>query len=127
MFLQSGIEKILDRKEKLGRLMVRYKHSSFVKMAPSVLTFFTIIELVVGGMAILSQFAVALQIYRLRFMPINTALSACFVLLGLYISQRKGQDLDGAGRTGRYLFFAVLGLIVIWGGFFNYAALYPFI
>lgn len=124
-FLQSGIDKIIDRKGKLASMRGLFGNNSLSKTAPILLTLLTILNISVGAMAILSQFSILLQIYPLRFMPITTGLSACFLLLSLFILQRIGKEFKCAAKTGRYLLVAILGLIFIWGTFLEYAPLHP--
>lgn len=112
LFLQSGIDKIVDRKGNLAWLSGHFEKSPLRKIVPLLLSILTGLEMLVGVMAVLSIIAVIFQIHFLRLLPIYTGMMACFTLLSLFFGQRMAKDYDGAAGIVPYLIFAVFGVIL---------------
>lgn len=108
LFLQSGIDKITDRKGNLEWLTGHFANSPLAGMVPMLLTVITVIEILAGGasaIAIVDVFLGCCEIMAL----VGTGLSA-LALLMLFFGQRIAKDYEGAGNLVPYFILAMLNL-----------------
>ena len=108
LFLQSGIDKITDRKGNLEWLGGHFANSPLKGMVPFLLTTITLVE-VLAGAASLIAIGVVLATGTLTFALIGTTLSA-LALLMLFFGQRIAKDYEGAGNLIPYFILAVINL-----------------
>ena len=108
LFLQSGIDKITDRKGNLEWLTGHFANSPLAGMVPLLLTTITIVE-VLAGVASLIAVGEVLVLDEFNFATAGTALSA-IALLMLFFGQRIAKDYEGAGNLVPYFILAVINL-----------------
>ncbi|MFT4544926.1 MAG: hypothetical protein ACI9UR_000286 [Bacteroidia bacterium] len=108
LFLQSGIDKITDRKVNLEWLIGHFANSPLKGMVPFLLTTITVVE-VLAGLASLVAVAEMLLFQTYTFAILGTMLSA-LALLMLFLGQRLAKDYEGAGNLVPYFILAVINL-----------------
>ncbi len=128
LFLQSGWDKVRDRKGNLEWMVPHFANSPFKKLVPLLLTIVTVVELSAGAACVIALFSGATAYHLVPF-P-NTAhisssplmnLAMCVVslaLLQLFLGQRIAKDYPGAASLAGYFGIAILGFWVAmpWNG-----------
>lgn len=108
LFLQSGLDKVTDRKGNLEWLTGHFSSSFLSKMVPLLLTTLTLVELLAGAVSALGVMEVLIyKTYCLSFA--GTALSA-LALIMLFFGQRIAKDYAGAGALVPYFILAIINL-----------------
>ena len=109
LFLQSGIDKIIDRRGNLEWLTGHFAKSSLAGMVPMLLGVITLLELLSGALS-----AVGCALVLLRNDPTiafyGVVLSG-FSLIALFFGQRMAKDYPGAGTLVPYFLVVIAGLI----------------
>jgi len=108
LFLQSGIDKITDRKGNLEWLTGHFASSPLARMVPLLLTIITITELLAGACSLVAV-AEVLFYQSFTFAIAGTGLSATSLLM-LFFGQRIAKDYAGAGGLVPYFILAVINL-----------------
>lgn len=104
LFLQSGWDKVADRKGNLDWLTGHFSQSPLKSMVPMLLSTLTLLELASGLVS--SWAGVGLFVPVIAF-PVEAALVTCGVtLLCLFAGQRIAKDYAGAASIATY--FGVL-------------------
>ncbi|MCC7434395.1 MAG: hypothetical protein IT363_06900 [Methanoregulaceae archaeon] len=111
LFLQSGFDKVSDRKGNLEWLTGHFANSPLAKMVPFMLTFITMVELAAGAVC-----AVGAVMLVLRRGPetavVGLGLSG-LALLMLFFGQRMAKDYPGAATLATYFGVMLLGLLMM--------------
>jgi diacylglycerol kinase len=111
LFLQSGIDKVVDRKGNLQWLRGHFAKSPLHASVPLLLTVITILEMTAG---ILS--GIGCVVLVLRHEPVVAfygAMMAAVSILALFFGQRMAKDYAGAAVLVPYFFLAVLGIYLL--------------
>jgi len=109
IFIQSGLDKIIFRKENLLFFKDHFKNSPFKNYTSFLLTILTLTELVCGFVLIYGIYFSLIQkttlwiFYGFVFCVLN--------LLFLLIGQRIAKDYDGASDLGIYFIIVILGIM----------------
>jgi hypothetical protein len=104
LFLQSGVDKILDRRGNLEWLTGHFAKSPLAKTVSLLLLVITLLELAAGALSA----AGALELFASR----NTALAfygactAVVAIVALFFGQRMAKDYPGAASLVPYFFLA---------------------
>ena len=111
VFLQSAIDKIVDRKGNLEFLSSHFSNSLLKNLVPLLLSKITVVELTAG---LASLYA----IFEISFLGTKVfAFYACVIsaigLLMLLFGQRIAKDYEGAKTILIYLIFTVYGIGVM--------------
>src|SRR5678816_3931675 len=105
LFLQSGIDKIIDRRGNLEWLTGHFAKSPLAGMVPMLLGVITLLELLSGALS-----AVGCALVLVRNDPTiafyGVVLSG-FSLIALFFGQRMSKDYPGAGTLVPYFLVAV--------------------
>src|SRR6476620_8199991 len=108
LFLQSGIDKIIDRRGNLEWLTGHFAKSPLARMVPMLLGVITLLELLSGALS-----AVGCALVLLRNDPTiafyGVVLSG-FSLIALFFGQRMAKDYPGAGTLVPYFLVVIAGL-----------------
>lgn len=111
LFLQSGIDKVVDRKGNMEWLTGHFANSPFKNMVGLNLTIITILEIAAGALSGLGVFQLLLTgSTLLAFWGI--LLSAVSILC-LFLGQRLAKDYVGAAVLVSYFILCILGLYVL--------------
>lgn len=111
LFLQSGIDKVVDWKGNLGWLQGHFKDSPLGNMVPMMLMTVTIFELAagltsgIGGVMLIFGSGKAIAL-------IGAQLSALSILM-LFFGQRVAKDYPGAATLVAYFIVAIMGMMLL--------------
>jgi hypothetical protein len=111
LFLQSGIDKVVDRRGNLEWLKGHFAKSPLAGMVPALVTIITILELAAG---ILSAIGCLLIFFRRdSTLAFYGAVAAAFSLLGLFLGQRMAKDYPGAATLVPYFLLALAAIYLL--------------
>jgi uncharacterized membrane protein YphA (DoxX/SURF4 family) len=111
LFLQSGLDKVLDRKGNLEWLTGHFAKSPLARWVPSLVTALTMLELTAG---ILSAIGALFVIY-----PGNTvfafwgAVISGIALVALFFGQRMAKDYAGAASLVPYFLLSLVAIYLL--------------
>jgi hypothetical protein len=108
LFLQSGIDKIVDRKGNMEWLTGHFAKSPLASLVGPMLTVITLIEVAAGALSALG--ALVLLFTGDRTFAALGALLAVTALLMLFFGQRMAKDYAGAAALVPYFILAGAGL-----------------
>ena len=108
LFIQSGLDKVIDWKGNLEWLKGHFANSFLSGMVPMLLATLTLVEVVAGVVSTLGVVEVLVyKTYSLAFA--GTALAA-LALIMLFFGQRIAKDYAGAGGLVPYFILAIINL-----------------
>lgn len=108
LFLQSGIDKLVDRKGNLDWLKGHFAKSPVASLTPVLLTGLTLLELASG---MLSAAGALMLLFTRQPATAFLGVSASgFTLLALFSGQRIAKDYAGAAALVPYFLTAIVGL-----------------
>ena len=108
LFLQSGIDKVVDRKGNVEWLTGHFAKSFLASQVGPMLSVITLVEIAAG---ILSALGVAILLFTGSRVPAALgALLATAALVMLFFGQRVAKDYAGAAALVPYLILALGGL-----------------
>jgi hypothetical protein len=108
LFLQSGIDKIVDRKGNVAWLTGHFSKSFLASQVVPMLTVITVIEVAAGA---LSALGVPVMLFSGSRVPAALgALLAVSAILMLFFGQRIAKDYAGAAALVPYFILAIGGL-----------------
>ena len=108
-FLQSGIDKIIDRKGNLAWLTGHFLNSPFKNIVPLLLMIITLLELLGGFFCAIGVF----------YFLINGGMKLIFygfiinslTLVALFLGQRLAKDYEGAAVLIGYFIITIIGIL----------------
>lgn len=108
LFLQSGIDKVVDRRGNLEWLKGHFAKSPLAGMVPLMVTAITILELAAGA---LSAIGCALIIFAHdSTLAFYGATIAALSILALFFGQRMAKDYAGAAVLVPYFLVTLVGI-----------------
>jgi hypothetical protein len=111
LFLQSGIDKIIDRRGNLGWLNEHFAKTPLANMVPMLLTVITILEMAAGA---LSAIGCAMIIFvRDSTVAFYGAVLSAIALISLFFGQRMAKDYAGAAVLVPYFLLALAGIYLL--------------
>lgn len=111
LFLQSGIDKVMDRAGNLSWLTGHFARSFLAGMVPLLLTMITICEIAAGLLSAIGCVAIAfLHDSTLAFYG---AVIASISLLALFLGQRLAKDYAGAAVLVPYFLLSLAAIYVL--------------
>lgn len=111
LFLQSGIDKILDKKGNLDWLTSHFSNSPFKNVVPLLLFVITIVEVLAGVCSLLG--IVLLTFKNDPSFAILGTLLAALSLTMLFLGQRIAKDYAGAQSLVSYFILTILTLVFL--------------
>jgi hypothetical protein len=108
LFLQSGIDKVVDRAGNMAWLTGHFAKSPLAKLVGPMVTVITLVELAAGALSGVGF--VVLLLSGGRLVAVLGALLSVLALLMLFFGQRMAKDYAGAAGLVPYFIVAVLGL-----------------
>lgn len=108
-FLQSAIDKIVDREGNLGWLTGHFKDSPLAGMVPMLLSTLTVLELAAGLFCALGVLVSDFSAGGWTIAAFGLLLSTT-ALMALFVGQRLAKDYAGAAVIAAYFVVAVVGL-----------------
>jgi uncharacterized membrane protein YphA (DoxX/SURF4 family) len=108
LFLQSGMDKVNDRKGNLAWMRPHFEKSPMKNMVPLLLSVITVLEL---GTGMLSLAGIVARIFKdCDYWMFWANLGAAVSLLSLFFGQRMAKDYAGAQSLVSYFIVALAGL-----------------
>ena len=107
--LQSGLDKIIDRKGNLEWLSGHFSNSPLRGLVPLLLNVVTVIEIFAGSCSLIGSFV---NLVNGNNMLLTAGLLvAALNFLALFFGQRIAKDYEGAAVLVNYFILNVLGLL----------------
>ena len=111
LFLQSGIDKIVDRRGNLEWLKGHFAKSPLAGTVPALLTAITILEVAAGVLSALGCVLVLLiQDSRVAFYG---AVFSAAAIIALFLGQRLAKDYAGAAVLVPYFLLALIAIYLL--------------
>ena len=111
LFLQSGIDKIVDRRGNLEWLKGHFAKSPLAGIVPLMVTAITILEIVAGA---LSAIGCALIIFsRNSTLAFYGAIVSAISIIALFFGQRMAKDYAGAAILVPYFLLALIAIYLL--------------
>jgi len=111
LFLQSGIDKIVDRSGNLDWLKGHFAKSPLSGMVPALLTAITVLELAAGALSAVGCILVILL--RDPTVGFYGAVLAAVAILALFFGQRMAKDYAGAAVLVPYFLLALAAIYLL--------------
>ena len=112
LFLQSGIDKVFDRRGNLEWLTGHFANSPLAGMVPLLLSLITIMELAAGALSAIG--CVLILLGHDSAIAFYGVVLAGLALLALFFGQRMAKEYPGAASLVPYFLVVIAG--VIWLG-----------
>ncbi len=112
LFLQSGIDKVVDRQGNLAWLKGHFAQSPLAGMVESMVTIVTVVELAAGGLS--AAGAAVLLVGGPSVLAFWGAVLSSVSIVMLFFGQRMAKDYEGAAVLANY-FLLTLGALFITG------------
>jgi diacylglycerol kinase len=109
LFLQSGIDKIVDRRGNLEFLQGHFAKSPLTGTVPLLVTVITVLEIAAGALSAIGCAMIILT--RDPAIAFYGAVISALSILGLFFGQRMAKDYAGAAILVPYF---LLGLVAIY-------------
>ncbi len=109
LFLQSGIDKVIDRKGNLDWLTGHFAKSPLAGMVPLLLGVITIMELAAGSLSAIGCVMVLVR-HDPKIAFYGVILSGV-ALLALFFGQRMAKEYPGAASLVPYFLVVIAGLV----------------
>jgi hypothetical protein len=110
LFLQSGIDKIVDRRGNLEWLNEHFAKSPLAGVVPAMLTAITILEIAAGALSAIG--CVVIIFSRDSTVAFYGAVISAIAIVSLFFGQRMAKDYAGAAVLVPY-FLLALGAIYL--------------
>lgn len=111
LFLQSGIDKIIDRRGNLEWLKGHFAKSPLAGMVSLMVTVITIMEVAAGALSAVG--CVMILIRRDSTLAFYGAVIAAFSILALFFGQRMAKDYPGAATLVPYFLLALAAIYLL--------------
>jgi len=111
LFVQSGIDKVLDRRGNMEWLKAHFAKSALGGTVPALLTAITVLELAAG---ILSGIGcIAIIFMRASTIAFYGAIISAIAILALFFGQRMAKDYAGAAVLVPYFLVTLVAIYVL--------------
>ncbi len=114
LFLQSGIDKVVDRRGNLEWLTGHFSKSLLGGMVPLLLLTITILELCAGGLSAVG--AVLVVVTGDPTVGFYGAVLAAVAILALFFGQRMAKDYPGAATLVPYFLITLAAIYLLGQG-----------
>ena len=111
LFLQSGLDKVVDKKGNLDWLSSHFANSPFKNFVPVLFFTITVVELLSGILNLLG--VVFLLLEGSLMLALYGTILASVALIMLFLGQRIAKDYVGAQSLVSYFILTILTLLVI--------------
>jgi len=111
LFLQSGIDKIVDRRGNLEWLTAHFAKSPLGGIVPAMLTAITILEIAAGALSAIG--CVMIMISRDSLLAFYGAIIAAIAIVALFFGQRIAKDYAGAAVLVPYFLLALSAIYLL--------------
>ena len=111
LFVQSGIDKIVDRRGNLEWLKGHFAKSPLAGTVPALLTAITILEVAAGALSALGCILVLLM--RDSTVAFYGAIISAAAIIALFFGQRVAKDYAGAAVLVPYFLLALVAIYLL--------------
>jgi hypothetical protein len=111
LFLQSGIDKVVDRRGNLEWLQGHFAKSPLAGLVPLLVTLITILELVAGGLSAAGCAWILLN--RDSTLAFYGAVIAAVSIVALFFGQRMAKDYAGAATLVPYFLLSLAAIYLL--------------
>ena len=111
LFLQSGIDKIIDRRGNLEYLQGHFAKSPLSGIAPLLVTLITILEVSAGALSAIG--CVLIVVTHDSTVAFYGALISALSILGLFFGQRMVKDYAGAAILVPYFLLCLAAIYLL--------------
>jgi len=111
LFLQSGIDKIVDRRGNLEWLKGHFAKSALAGVVPAMLTTITILELAAGILSAIGCIFVLLS--RDSTVAFYGAIISAIAIISLFFGQRMAKDYAGAAVLVPYFLITLVAIYLL--------------
>jgi diacylglycerol kinase len=111
LFLQSGIDKVVDRRGNLEWLRAHFAKSPLVGIVPVLLSAITILELAAGILSAIGCLAVILL--RDTTAAFYGAILSAVAIIALFFGQRMAKDYAGAAVLVPYFLLTLVAIYLL--------------
>src|SRR5436190_8630828 len=111
LFLQSAIDKVVDRRGNLEWLKGHFAKSPLAGMVPLMVTMITIMELAAGALSAVGCVLIFLR--RDSTLAFYGAVVAALSVLALFFGQRMAKDYAGAGVLVPYFLLTLAAIYLL--------------
>jgi len=111
LFLQSGIDKVIDRRGNLEWLKGHFAKSPLSGVVPAMVTTITILELVAGTLSAIG--CVVIIFSRDSTVAFYGAAIAAIAIVALFFGQRMAKDYAGAAILVPYFLLALSAIYLL--------------
>ena len=111
LFLQSGIDKILDRRGNFEWLKGHFAKSPLAAMVPALLTSITILEIVAGGLSAVG--CVLIIVLKDPTIAFYAAIVSAAAVTALFFGQRIAKDYAGAAVLVPYFLLTLVAIYLL--------------
>ncbi len=111
LFLQSGIDKIVDRRGNLEWLKGHFAKSPFAGIVPALLTTITILEVAAGALSAVGCVVVILS--RDSTVAFYGAIVSAVAIIALFFGQRMAKDYAGAAVLVPYFLLTLVAIYLL--------------
>ena len=108
LFLQSGIDKVVDRRGNLDFLKGHFAKSPLAGMVPLMVTAITIVEIAAGALS--GMGCVLIVLTRNSTLAFYGAVVAAVGIVALFFGQRMAKDYAGAAVLVPYFLLALIAI-----------------
>ena len=111
LLLQSGIDKVVDRRGNLEWLTGHFAKSPLAGLVPLMLTVITLLELAAGGLSAVG--CVLILVLRGSTLAFYGAVIAAISLTALFFGQRVAKDYPGAAILVPYFLLTLVAIYLL--------------
>src|SRR2546421_10224832 len=111
LFLQSGLDKVVDRRGNLEWLKGHFAKSPLAGFVPALVTIITILELAAGILSAVGCLLIFVR--RDSTLAFYGAVAAAFAIVALFFGQRMAKDYPGAATLVPYFLLALAAIYLL--------------
>ena len=111
LFLQSGIDKIVDRRGNLEWLKGHFAKSPLAGIVPAMMTVITILEVTAGALSAIG--CVVIIFSRSSTVAFYAAVISAIAIVALFFGQRMAKDYAGAAVLVPYFLLALAAIYLL--------------
>ena len=111
LFVQSGVDKVLDRRGNLGWLGGHFANSPLAGFVPILLTIITVLELAAGALSAIG--CVIIIVLGDSTLAFYGAILSALAIMALFFGQRMAKDYAGAAVLVPYFLVTLLAIYAL--------------
>ena len=111
LFLQSGIDKVVDRRGNLEFLQGHFVRSPLAGMVPVLVTLITILEVLAGALNAIG--CVVILATHISVIALYGAVISAVAILALFFGQRMAKDYAGAAVLVPYFLLCLVAIYLL--------------